>query len=445
MDKNDAINVAKEKLATIAKGKQTAETKRVVNSHYDCVNSVTVNTKGVSKVWSDNALRDITVYDVKKIRHGEIIAFGRSLVRQLTTTDITAVTADTCLVLAVSLVKPNSPLRESLLNNIPEDIGRKIPFTMPNPASPASRIEVAAATVQRLKQQMEKTDQSARNALASALETSEKRLNDLTIGKSTEGEEAASETSHHEAQAYCYLAACLLKLYGKTEESFLTAWQSYKDRYASWHDDRSEMLSSLSITAEKLKTLRSVLGRRPDICSTWILWVAYNENENTTLLKTERGLLQYLACQMFSYTGMHAYNLMVQIHMTSQISIGRLLRELDCPATRTSVLAMRDIVRDFEVTGVNPNRKTYFRYARVWDSGFFDRLQTSNCKMLTYVTAKTCKMLSNQGEAANPTNIYAIKDLDSAMTEKLDTVANNLFNLIMRETTKDEESGSVWY
>ncbi|AYH53268.1 putative N protein [Trifolium pratense virus B] len=439
-----------ERLRKIKEGMANASTKpaqetaktvnRVVNTLYDAVDDVTVGKRAAIK-WSDAELSKVVCYDVQQVTAGSMISMGKNLLTHLTSGNVNSSTVDICLTLAISIPTPATRAFSYMLTPLPENIGRKIDFELPT---------ASASVVKGLSEIQKKQLEKSRVAIGEETDEEKKKVLQTIINRLEAQESGVIGTREQEmgdqsdAAAYSFLAASLIKLCAKTAESYIEGLPRMRDRFSSWYDTNSNILRTFTPTETALNSLRTAFSRRPEILSTWVLWVAYNENKAEKLLVTHQGLLTYLAGQQFSYPGMHAYTLMIEIHEHTGIKFGQLLREMDCPATRDGVKEVLEIIRDYEVTKAHPNRTTYFRYARNWDHKYFGNLQSTQCKTLVYVAAVVCKKISAQGLSGDPTEIYAIKSLDPTLRGRLDVVADKMAHMIIDQMLVDTLSGKAW-
>ncbi|DBA37162.1 TPA_asm: N [Primula alphacytorhabdovirus 1] len=413
---------------------------RTINKSYDAVDDVTVGRRATMK-WNDLDLSKVTCYDLKQLSAGQMISLGKSLVSQIASGSINSVTIDLCLALAVSIPTPATSKFGHMLIPPAENMGKRIALDQPVTSAAASKglSAIQKKTLARSKEAQESETNADKLA---ALEKIISNLEAQESGDSSAEDPSVSDES--EASAYGFLAAILIKLCAKTAESFIEGLPRVRDRFAAWYDTKSTVLKTFNPSENALNTLRTGFGRRPEVLSTWILWVACNENRAEKMMVTQQGLLTYLAGQQFSYPGMHAYTLLIEIHEQTGIKFGQLLREMDCPATRSAVKETLEIIRDFEVTKMHPNRTTYFRYARNWDPKYFGTLQSTHCKTLVYVAASVCKKISAQGEKGDPTEIYAIKTLDATLKARLEAVADRMAHKIIDQMLVDAQSGESW-
>ncbi|DBA36954.1 TPA_asm: N [Baccharis alphacytorhabdovirus 1] len=411
-----------------------------VSNKYAEVSSANTG-KLASLAWKDSELSKVHIYRVDVLSAAKCITLGQRLTNALKSGLITSTTGDICLTLALSLAQPGVSGFYPMLHPIPNTIGSTVAFSMPDGLQEASTMsKTAKAKLLLARKNLKKTDLSAEDRAKYEEIVANLEAQEHGTGSST----SVPVIRESDAVAYCYLAAFLMKLAGKDESMFLESLTSMAMRYAAWYDGATSLLTDFKPSVEALKTLRMVFNRRPEILSTWILTVAGNENREGELPQTHQGLLNFLAGQQYAYTGMHAYKLLLDIHEASGIPYSDLLAGFDCPITRNGIMEVLVLIRDHEITKANPDRTTYFRYARVWNPKYFMALQSSNCKTLVYVTAKVAKLIGAQKAGGDPTEIMAIKNLDKMMRDRLDIVAEKMANSIFDVMLHDNESGTAW-
>nr|DAF42386.1 TPA_asm: N [Pelargonium radula virus 1] len=423
--------------------KASAPVKRI--SRFGDLESVTVSLSTRPKPWKDAEIKSIKITEVTQLSITEAIAIGTEMMGSIRAGKVTSQTVDQILSLAVSIFSPSSINNEAshLLNPLPDKLGTIIRQSETEPTKPS---EVAAGG---LMEQLEKVRSRINRAKAGADVSKLRELEDRLNGQLNNLETGAANDRDQinnvdDAYAYTYLAAYMMRLAGKTSAAWVDRLEMAKTRFHSWYDCESSILDHIDVEAEQAERIREGMARRPDSISTWVLWAAYNENENSLMNQNDSGMLRYLVTQMYSYTGMHAYASVMQLQVEHNVTFKFLLEELNCPVTRKAVYEIADIIRNHEITEQHSDRKTYFRYARVWDSGFFVNLQSKNCTVLGYTVAKARKMLSSSTTLSDPTQAFAFKNLDEKIKSSLDTVADRLYEKIMAVSTQDEESGSIW-
>ncbi|UTQ50590.1 MAG: nucleocapsid [Cirsium cytorhabdovirus 1] len=160
-------------------------------------------------------------------------------------------------------------------------------------------------------------------------------------------------------------------------------------------------------------------------------------------MKQSRGMLEYLGLQVFSYQGMHALTQVLALHQLSKIPLRDLLMELDSPLTRDGLKEIANIIRNHERTNRAPDRTTYFRYARVWDTKYFAQLQSKTCIPLLYVAAVAVRDASPNA-SSDPTQIYALQNIGATMKQALDRVAAEITKFVVEKSYSDARSGKAW-
>nr|DAF42332.1 TPA_asm: N [Lotus corniculatus virus 1] len=414
-------------------------------SQFKDLTSVTVSLTSKPKPWKDSEIKSIRIANVKQLDPTEAIAIGTEAITSIRNGKVTSRTIDQLLALAVSIFSPSSvsSTPNYTLIPLPDSIGNRVREA---DCDLTSQIEMAAneltERIYKVKTRIDKT--SAQGGNVEKLQELEAKLSKQLADIKENGTNDTNINIDEDAYAYTYLAAYIMRLAGKTAAVWADKLELAKSRFNTWYGGEPTVLDNIDIDAETAEKIREGMARRPDCIATWVLWAAYNENENPKMDSNDSGMLRYLVTQMYSYTGMHAYASIMQLQIEHNVTFSFLLDELNCPVTRKAVHEIADIIRHHEVTEVHSDRKTYFRYARVWDSGYFVNLQSKNCTVLGYTVAKTRKMLSSNSVTSDPTQAYAFKGMDEKLKTSLNAVADRLYDKIMAHATQDEESGDVW-
>ncbi|DBA37111.1 TPA_asm: N [Pinellia alphacytorhabdovirus 1] len=444
-----APSVAHPKPAEVSKPKVAPASKAPVpkstNTAYDDLEKITVSLRNTPKVWDDNHMETINILGFTRQEPADIIHLGKAVFSSISTGTFLSSDVDALVNLAISIIKPDSRTVENahMLIPLPEKIGHVVHTpTVDAGSGVESARKKAESKIASVRRTIPSASAEARVKLEALVKKLESDLNNM--GTTESPDNTTQGVQVEEAFAYAYLAAYCMRLPGKTPSSWVEKLETAKRRFANWYDHRSAFLESFTISEDHASALKDALARKQEWISTWIVWVAYNESENKDMNPNAKGMLRYLATQMYSYTALHAYSYIVQIQSESGVSFKVLLSQLDCPATRSAVREVANIIRKYEITEAHPERKTYFRYARVWDSGYFSSLQTSQCKILARVAGRTQQMLSSKADGSDPTGAYALKNMDPKLIKTLDEVSDRLFEVIMEATTNDEQSGGIW-
>ncbi|KAK4851250.1 hypothetical protein QYF36_013633 [Acer negundo] len=212
-----------------------------------------------------------------------------------------------------------------------------------------------------------------------------------------------------------------------------------QERFKGWYAAGHNVIDSFQLEESMANSIKQAFVRRSGVINTWVMWVAYNENETEMGMNNKR-LMEYLSGQVFQYTGMHALTLTLAIQQVTKCDMGFLLGELNCPMTRQAVQAIDHLLQNHELVKEKPGRKTYFRYARLRDSDYFLEIQSKKCPQLVYVVAKTLKNVSPTGASSDPTQIYCIKNMGEVWKKRLDGVADRLSELLMQRKLKPASS-----
>ncbi|XP_059440229.1 uncharacterized protein LOC132172695 [Corylus avellana] len=394
-------------------------------SRYDDLNGVSI-LRCRPLEWTDKELEKIRIYNVNQVDTDEIVLLGNSLIKDIEESKIKSSTVNIILSLAVSLIDPFSEGSKFLLIPPSEHQGVKISYKQPiTTKGDAEEAELANLAKQAKNNKKESTTAKL-----------QKQVDKINFKESNddfeESEEEEEEVQQGSASVYTFLAAYLLRLQSKLPDGFVSSLDQCKNRYAGWYKHGREIMNRVTVSAEVAEKIKNALGRRPEIIHTWVMWIAVNENRpsESKLSVQQRGLVEYLAGQIFSYTGMHAYTLTMAIQETTKCELELLLRELNCPLTRSAVVGIRNIVKNHELKEGHSTQTTYFRYARVWDPGYFYEVETKSCIALVYLVAKTFKEIGTTSEVADPTKIYALTRLGEWMKAHLDVVSSRLVKMI---------------
>lgn len=405
---------------------RSAEAEMELNRRYGHLAGVVIASGNLlPKTWSDSELSKINTYNVKQLDSAQSMIVGSALLMEIRNDKVSRDLLYKILLLAISLPLPGGDVDAHLLTPPPDGYGtQSMEAKIDTENNQDDELAEAEAELLAMSKEREKkkNKKKATSSIANVL------LENLDV----KGDDAGEDNRKRDmsACAYCYLAAHLLRLAIKTPESFLRPIENFKARYQGWYDDGSDILVNLGLTDEFATSLREALGRDPPLVNTWVMWVAYNENEGN-MDRRNSSMLDYLAGQVFSYMGMKGYQLTMDIQKSTMCDMSTLLSELKCRLTRQAVLTIEDVLRHEKL----PNRKTYFRYSRVFDPGYFSNLQTKKCPALVYLLAKTYKEISTStSEASDPLSIYGIRNIGDGLKESLDEVSARLVDMISKST-----------
>ncbi|UQU68812.1 nucleocapsid [Alphacytorhabdovirus sambuci] len=403
------------------------------------VRNMTTPGKAIPKVWSNDELSKIPIYSLRALDTTEAVLLGNQMMGMLLGNTASRDLIDILLFLAVSLRDPNNTAN-LLLTAPTEGFGLKTVLGKPTVTGQASEPAGEPPTESSVKAPAPGSF-AARLAARSQQKDATKIVSSATAG--VQPIRTAGISGDNQAAIYSFVAAFILRAHSRQPDSLIESLPRMIERCASWYDGAEIMLEHLVIDRIMVDSLKNLLARREEVMSTWVMWVAYNENE-VNMNKNNMGMMSYLAGQIYQYTGLHAVVQILAIQQVTQAPMDELLGELNHRSTRQPLLALYDMLQHHELVKEKPGRKTYFRYARIWDSGYFHELQSKQCPDLVYVAAKILKEVSPTGARSDPTKIYAIQDIGDTKREFLDRVANNIAQWLVKADDDTGDSGASW-
>ncbi|QQL94318.1 nucleocapsid [Kenyan potato cytorhabdovirus] len=410
---------------------------RLVNTEYDELEGITVVPGVNAEDWEDSHLTRIKVYATHPMDNADAAKYGKYMMECLANgTSVNSDLVTIMLNLAISLRNPTN-IDSRLLVGIPHQPANVNILPLPLPElieddpdnennDLLDRIRATAGNMV----QVEARDGEG----PSEEDLRRERGNDLRIDE---------EPLDKQAAFYCYLSAFLMRIQSRSPQNVAGTIQRAVERFKGWYEMDPVEAETINISMDSLVKLKEVNARRPEITGTWVMWIAHTENVSTNLLTQSRGMLEYLGLQVFAYQGMHTLPQVLAIHQISKVPLKELLRELDSPMTRDGLRQIVKILRFHEITTTSTGRKTYFRYARVWDKKYFAALQSKSCVPLFYVAAQVVKNLS-PNSSSDPTQAYALKNIGEQLKIGLTKVATKLTASLLQNTAIDAKSGEIW-
>ncbi|KAK0600885.1 hypothetical protein LWI29_019189 [Acer saccharum] len=313
--------------------------------------------KHLPKTWNDaSELPKIPIYTVSPMTSSKIVLIGQKMIENLVGSRASNDLVDTMLYLAVSLRDPGDTTK-AFLNAPDTAIWKRADLAEPNAN------DTKAALRKRFDEIRNK------NRTGSTSTPAEPETVNAVVGDEDSIDDRAS--------AYCYIAAYLMRLHVCQPDSFIKSIKRMQERFKGWYAAGHKVIDSFQLEKSMANSIKQAFVRRSGVISTWVMWVAYNENE-TEMGKKNKELMEYLSGQVFQYIGMHALTLTVALQQVTKCDMGFLLGELKCPMTREAVQAIDHLLQNHELVKEKPGSKTYFRYARVWDSDYFLEIQSKN-------------------------------------------------------------------
>ena len=221
----------------------------------------------------------------------------------------------------------------------------------------------------------------------------------------------------------CFVAAYSLRLLVKNPQNAERSWENMKRRYSGFYIGERPVYMNVSLSAwTNLKTWLTAGACKETKQTTWIKLVAQAENKLTPVDPNTR-LLTYLATLVFSYTGMHAYKLFLDLlKADSKLSEEFLLNAMRRPETDKALSTIAEIRRDHESRGSN-----YFKYARLIGPQFFMPLQTKQCPDFVYLEVCLLKKFPTFTENQDPGSIAGLDILCTKLRMSLSRRADAIY------------------
>nr|DBA36896.1 TPA_asm: N [Heliosperma gammacytorhabdovirus 1] len=347
---------------------------------------------GSIKIWSGVSLDD-----------AQVLTLGNDLIANIVNNNISAQTAVKCLRLAMSLRTMNAGANNHLI--VPQE--RVNDAAHPNAMINIPNIEAFSSTAFSLRPtQVVATG----NAQAVVVVANVPATRVLREGADSEVQKRSS---------YSFIAAFLMRLVVKSAENVAQGVPNMKVRYETFYGPASTA-SSFAITLQQAATLKEALLSQTLIGQTFTHAIANtHQNHMAELTSHESGVLSYLGYLPLSYTGMHAYNLIMEIKYSTHIGLDKVLALFYCDITAPAITKIADIVNNYERTEEFPDRDVTFRYCTLWGPQYFSSLRSKNSVHLVYTAACAWSTIKSGGSSADPESIAAINSLSQTMKRTL--------------------------
>ncbi|DBA36860.1 TPA_asm: N [Coptis gammacytorhabdovirus 1] len=226
---------------------------------------------------------------------------------------------------------------------------------------------------------------------------------------------AVEDSDTQKRTSYCFLAAFMMRLLVKGPDNVVTGLANMKLRYESFYGP-SRTVSTFTVSLMQATAYRDALQSQSLIASTYTHSLAHTNQEMGNVLdQRESGVLSYLGFLPFSYTGMHAYSLMMELKSSTKIALDKLLSLFYSDITAPALLKVATILRDYERTTEYPERNITFRYCTLWAPQYFASVRSRNCIHLLYTVAFAWKTISSGNVNADPSRIAAVGTLSDSM------------------------------
>ncbi|QBZ28532.1 putative nucleoprotein [Apple rootstock virus A] len=223
----------------------------------------------------------------------------------------------------------------------------------------------------------------------------------------------STELEGDKVTAICFIAAWVSRYAVKSPGDQLSLQlAALETTYLKMYGRSSTVFKSFSPTKEYLMALQNCYQSFPRVRNTLAINVGYMECYYKTMPK-QFNLLRYCFFQHLEFMGMHAYTSAVQIINKLSLPVGLVLTWLRMSGMEDAVDEIGHIIGKFDngmLTNGNSHERLW-KYARILNDGYFNKMQTSyNPELIATLAWIEIKLgLSVEGGYNSPLNIQVIK------------------------------------
>ncbi|YP_010798376.1 nucleocapsid protein [Cardamom vein clearing nucleorhabdovirus 1] len=221
------------------------------------------------------------------------------------------------------------------------------------------------------------------------------------------------ETTSDKADAICFYFAWFTRFAVKfpSTSALGKQYDKVRETYLKFYQKSSKIFYEFRPDSEWISCLKNCFDSLPRVTNTLVLHVAAAETYHKTTAKLFN-ILRYLFFQNLEFMGMHAYVSIVSIINKVALPPGLVLTWLRISGSEAAVDEAYHIMSVLD-NGMIKNGATeerLWKYARILDQGYFNRLQTTYSAELMAALAYIEIHLgpSQEGGYNSPLNIYAI-------------------------------------
>nr|DBA36787.1 TPA_asm: N [Sesamum betacytorhabdovirus 1_Ses] len=234
-----------------------------------------------------------------------------------------------------------------------------------------------------------------------------------------------ADTEYDRSAKFC--AAFCIRALVKKSSSVKTSWENLGARYRTFYGRTMHPTFSKPAEESKIDDLKEKLNADPMIATTWIL--AFNKIETSANQKTNRfKMIRYLCILPLAYSGMHAIKLFLEVREKLSCKYYWLEEKLYCPFTGKAILQINEIFQNWYPTDDDTKQTQYFKYARLFDSGFYQSLQTRKALSLIYVLVQIMKESGDITPGSDPSQIHDLDQVKGRRKDFLDNLATGILN-----------------
>ncbi|RDX64086.1 hypothetical protein CR513_57399, partial [Mucuna pruriens] len=206
-----------------------------------------------------------------------------------------------------------------------------------------------------------------------------------------------------DAKASSYLAASLLRLFTKSDENYVRAFNHITSNYQNFYGTSFPMTVA-QLTIEGIRTLIHLFSHQRILKNTLFKFL-YSNGGST---KAE-GMRKFLFDLHLANTGMHFVSIFIRLCSKMNCPPGLVLTILDAPEYERQVNCMLSMLHLITRTDEGHQKKMW-KYGRIFNDAFMAPLQTKACSGFVYTLACALKKESSQSNQ-NILNIAQFSDL----------------------------------
>uniref|UniRef100_A0AAU6MW44 Nucleoprotein n=1 Tax=Beet leaf curl betanucleorhabdovirus TaxID=3118959 RepID=A0AAU6MW44_9RHAB len=265
-------------------------------------------------------------------------------------------------------------------------------------------------------------------------------LTTIIPATTTQGPQTSTEeTQATQAKAACFLFGWLTRFAVKSPSAALTIqYGKVKETFMKFYKESSQVFDKFIPDPTWLVCLRNAFDAFIRVKNTLVIYVASAENATRNDPQVFN-IMRYLFFQNLEFMGMHAYVSIVTIMNKVALPPGLVLTWLRMSGCELAVDEAFTIMSKHDngmVAGGNEAERLW-KYARLLDAGYFNRLQTSYAAGLVATLAyiEIYLGISQETGYASPLNIFAIannkhiKEIGKAKAQAFMECKNSMISL----------------
>lgn len=229
----------------------------------------------------------------------------------------------------------------------------------------------------------------------------------------------ATHNIQGEAIAYAFIAASTLRLFSKSPENYVKAFNRIISCFEKFYGFPCP-ITPPTPSVDALKLFSAILANHQRYKATLyrILYMSSNGNAAAT------GMKRFLFEMHLENTGMHIVGIFLKLCEVLNCQHGQLLKAITSYEFEKQIKALGHMIQIIN-SGDKKYERKMWRYGRIFDHAFMSPLQTRSCSMLVYTLASMLKSECSEGNE-NILDIVQLGDVSPERRRLLDKVAGEL-------------------